>query len=395
MSEFPSEWSSLRVALAHDWLTGMRGGERVLELLCQGFPDAAIYSLIHRQEAISPTINQHPIHTSGLQRIPFIARTYRYWLPLYPWFVRQFRPVPADLLISTHHCVAKSVPRPPGGRHLCYCFTPMRYAWTFYEDYFGRNRLKKTLLKPVLAGLRQWDREQAHQVDRFVAISHHVRDRIQTFYSRDADVVYPPVDTDRCTPDERGRDDGYDLIVSALVPYKRIDLAVAAYNHSGYPLRIVGTGTEYRRLRAQASPNVHFLGWQPDAAILAMYQRCRLLVFPGEEDFGIVPVEAQACGKPVVAFGRGGATETLVDGQTAMFFSEQTASALREAVERAADQPWDMAVIRRNAERFGVKRFIAGMAQSIRACLAEDCLERDRHVSGKGQTRFSDWDGNG
>lgn len=390
MSKFPSEWSSLRVALAHDWLTGMRGGERVLELLCQGFPEAVIHTLIHRQEAISSTIKQHPIHTSSLQRIPGIARTYRYWLPLYPLAVRQLRPAPVDLLISTHHCVAKSVTRPPGSRHLCYCFTPMRYAWTFFDDYFGRHGCKRILLKPVLAGLRRWDRQQASQVDRFVAISQHVQERIQEFYGRKADVVYPPVDTDRCTPDTRGGHDGYDLIVSALVPYKRIDLAVAAYNRSGHPLRIVGAGTEYRRLHAKAAPNVRFLGWQPDDAILAMYRRCRLLVFPGEEDFGIVPVEAQACGKPVVAFGRGGATETLVDGETAVFFPEQTADALREGVECAATRSWDTAAIRRNAERFDVPRFIAGMARSIHAC-----LKGDQPVSGGGQTRLSDRDKNG
>ncbi len=369
MNDFPQEWSTLRVALAHDWLTGMRGGERVLELLCEAFPDAPVHTLIHKPAAISDVINRHPVHTTGLQRLPAVSRTYRYYLPIYPWVVRQLRPSAADLLISTSHCVAKGVARPAGGRHLCYCFTPMRYAWTFYADYFGRNPLKKALLKPMLAGLRRWDRQQSANVDRFVAISNHVRRRIQAYYGRDADVVYPPVDTARCTPGSQPGHDGFDLVVSALVPYKRIDLAVAAYSQSGYPLVVVGTGTEFQRLQAMAAPNVKFCGWQSDADILAYYRRCRLLVFPGEEDFGIVPVEAQACGKPVVAFGKGGATETLIENETALFFQEQTADALWAAVTAAAEQEWDPDVIRRNAEQFSPAAFIKGLAASIRHCL--------------------------
>lgn len=369
MNDFPQAWSTLRVALAHDWLTGMRGGERVLEILCEAFPDAPIHTLIHNPDAISAEINRHLIHTSILQRFPRVVQTYRYYLPFYPWAVRQLKPAPADLLISSSHCVAKGVARPPSGRHLCYCFTPMRYAWTFYTDYFGSNPLKKAVLKPVLAGLRRWDRKHAANVDRFVAISGHVRRRIQAFYGRDADIVYPPVDTNRCTPDPQPGHDDFDLVVSALVPYKRIDLAVAAYSRSGYPLVVVGTGTEYQRLQANAAPNVTFRGWLPDDDILALYRRCRLLIFPGEEDFGIVPVEAQACGKPVVAFDKGGATETLVAGETAQFFEEQSAAALWEAVTAAAAQCWDPVVIRRNAERFSVAAFISGMDASIRRCL--------------------------
>lgn len=368
MREFPKEWADLNVALAHDWLTGMRGGERVLELLCEGFPGAPIHTLIHDPSRISPVINRHPVHTSPLQRIPGAARYYRYGLPLHPWAIRRFRPAPADLLLSTSHCVAKGLPRPPGARHLCYCFTPMRYAWTFYEEYFGANPVKKALLQPVLRRLRAWDRAHSAEVDRFVAISRHVRERIRSFYDRDADVVYPPVDTDRCTPDAGGHD-GFDLIVSALVPYKRVDLAIAAYNESRYPLVVVGTGTGFAALREQAGPHITLLGWKSDADIVALYRRCRLLVFPGEEDFGIVPVEAQACGKPVVAYGRGGATETVVDGETGVFFHEQTPAALLAAVERCAATDWDPVRLRAQAERFSIPRFIEGLAESIRQCL--------------------------
>lgn len=368
MNEFPESWQRLRVALSHDWLTGMRGGERVLEILCEGFPDAPVHTLIHAPRHISDIINRHPIVTSPFQHLPGVSKYYRYLLPFHPWAVTRFCPVPADLLISTSHCVAKGIPVPAGARHLCYCFTPMRYAWTFYDEYFGPNRIKKALLSPVLERLRAWDAAHARHVDRFVAISQHVKRRIKSFYGREADVVYPPVDTDRCTPGEPGHD-GYDLIVSALVPYKRVDLAISAYNQSGEPLRIVGTGTEYTKLKAMARPNIQFTGWLSDEGILAQYQRCRMLIFPGEEDFGIVPVEAQACGKPVVAFGRGGVTETVKDGVSGLFFARQEPDALVDAVQRAAQEEWDPVTIRSHAIRFSQQAFVNGLADSIQRCL--------------------------
>jgi glycosyltransferase involved in cell wall biosynthesis len=369
MVHYPQDWSHLKVALAHDWLTGMRGGERVLELLGDGFPDAPIHTLLHNPARISDRINRHTIHTSPLQRIPRIDQTYRYFLPVYTWAISRFQPAPADLLISTSHCVAKGLPRPPGARHLCYCFTPMRYAWTFYEEYFGRNPIKKSLLGPLLRHLRRWDHDHAQSVDRFVAISHHVQQRIERFYGREADVVYPPVDTDRCTPDPNGGHDGYDLIVSALVPYKRVDLAVRTYTELGYPLRVIGTGTEFERLRAVAGANIQFTGWLSDDDILAAYRRCRFLVFPGEEDFGIVPVEAQACGKPVLAYAKGGALETVVATETGVFFDEQTPESLRAAIDRATRIQWDPAHIRQHALGFSNQHFIDGLAVSIHKCL--------------------------
>ena len=371
MNPFPPEWANLQVALAHDWLTGMRGGERVVELLCQGFPDAPIYTLIHDRNAVSESINRHPVQTSVLQHVPGITRSYRYFLPLHPWAISRFQPAPADLLISTSHCVAKGLPRPPGALHLCYCFTPMRYAWTFYDEYFGRNPVKAAILKPILKRLRRWDRENADGVDRFVAISHHVQKRIQAFYGRESDVVYPPVDIERCTPGEDGHD-GFDLVVSALVPYKRVDLAVRTYTEFGYPLTVVGSGTEYQRLRAMAGANITFLGWRSDAEIVALYRRCRLLVFPGEEDFGIVPVEAQACGRPVVAYGRGGALETVVAGETGLFFEQQTPDSLRDAVERCAATRWDLDHLRNHAGRFSTRNFVAGLAESVQRLQAAD-----------------------
>ena len=358
------------MALSHDWLTGMRGGEKCLELLCAGFPAATIHTLIHKPERISETINRHRIITSWLQAVPGITSHYRYFLPFFTTAVAMLPRPEADLLISTSHCVAKGVRMRRGTRHLCYCFTPMRYAWTFHDEYFGDDPVKRRLVAPLLAYLRDWDRRSAARVDRFVAISQHIRRRIDIFYGRQADVVYPPADTEFYTPDPRGGHDGYDLVVSALVPYKRIDLAVAAYSQFGYPLKVVGTGGEYERLRAVAAPNVEFLGWQPNEAIRDLYRRCRLLVFPGEEDFGIVPVEAQACGKPVVAYGRGGATETIVEEKTGVFFQHQSEEALLGAVHQCADRAWSVDEIRRNAERFSVQNFIDGMDESIRRCLS-------------------------
>lgn len=364
----PGEWAGLRVILCHDWLTGMRGGERVLELLCRAFPHAHILSLFADPDAISETIGAHSITTSLLQQIPGITRNYRLFLPLFPWAIEHI-PVPdADLIISTSHCVAKGLRPPVNARHLCYCFTPMRYAWTFYDEYFGHSRLKSLAAAMLLPPLRAWDRKSAQRVDTFVAISEHIRRRLRDFYGREAGVVYPPVDVARLTPDTRTRQE-FDLVVSALVPYKRLDLAVRAYTRSGYPLTIVGTGSERARLQQYAGAHIRFLGWQPDDAVVNLYRSCRLLVFPGEEDFGLVPLEAQACGCPVVAYARGGALETVKEGVSGVFFREQTETALLQAVNRAGAFPWNTAAIRAHAETFSPQRFIDGLAREIHACL--------------------------
>lgn len=369
MHSFPPEWKNLKVVLSHDWLTGMRGGERVLELLCEGFPDAPVYTLLHNPGSVCETISRHRIETSCLQHVPGIFSGYRWFLPLFPWAVGRMGPPAADVLISTSHCIAKGLKPAPGTKHLCYCFTPMRYAWIFYDEYFGKNLFKKALFKPVLNALRKWDLKASERVDRFVAISEHVRKRIRDCYGRDADVVYPPVDTEFFTPG--GEQEDFDLIVSALVPYKRIDLAVKAYNQTGRKLKIVGIGTNDAELRRASGPNVEFLGWKDDAAIRELYRRCRCLVFPGEEDFGIVPLEAQACGRPVVAYARGGTLETVVDGSTGVFFENQTPEDLIDAVEKCRQKSWDIQVIRANAQKFSRQRFIDGMAGSIRKCRQE------------------------
>ena len=360
----------LNVALAHDWLNGMRGGERCLDLICREFPEAELYTLLFRPEQVSAAIRNRKVHVSGLQRVPGFREHYRWFLPLFPWAMEAFRvPAGTDLVLSTSHCVAKGLVPPPGAKHVCYCFTPMRYAWALQAEYFGRGGLKRALIDRVLARLRAWDRAASDRVDRFVAISRHVQARIAEFYGRQATVVYPPVATGYYTLDARGGHDGYDLVVSALVPYKRVDLAVQAYAQSGYPLKIAGVGTDRAALEKIAAPNVEFLGRVPDEGVRELYRRCRFLVFPGEEDFGIVPLEAQACGKPVLAFGKGGLLETVLAGRTGVFFTAQTPDELNEAAALAERTDWDPAAIRAHAETFGEARFLEGLRAEIAAAL--------------------------
>jgi glycosyltransferase involved in cell wall biosynthesis len=366
---YPEEWRSLDVALTHDWLTGMRGGEKVLELLAAGFPAAPLYCLLHKPGSVSDVITRRTIHTSVLQHVPGVFKHYRYLLPTFPLAIRTLGRVDADLLISTSHCAAKALRTTSRTRHLCYCFTPMRYAWTFHDEYFGASKLKQALLAPMLGSMRRWDKANSAGVDRFVGISRHVQQRIEQFYHREADVVYPPADTSFYMPDSTVAREDFDLVVSALVPYKRVDLAVAAYTRSGRRLVVIGAGTEFDRLRELAGPSVTFTGWLPDEAIREHYRRCRFLVFPGEEDFGIVPVEAMACGTPVLAFGRGGVTETVVEGKTGLFFNHQTADALNACRSEAETMRWEASAIRSRAESFSQQAFVTNLQRSITRCL--------------------------
>ncbi len=350
---------SPRVALVHDWLTGMRGGEKCLEVLCRRWPDAPLYTLLHKRGAVAPVIEERPIHPSFFRFLPKVERYYRYLLPLMPLAARWKLPA-CELVLSLSHCVAKAAAPPPGVPHVCYCFTPMRYAWHMRGAYFdrdGHRGLKGALRDRLLERLRNWDRATASRVSHFVAISDTVRHRIRECYGRDSRVIYPPVDTDFYTPAPVPREDFY-LVVSAFAPYKRIDLGVEVCSRLDRPLVVIGQGQDEARLRRLAGPKVQFLGWQSDEAIRDHLRRCKALMFPGEEDFGIVPVEAQACGAPVIAFGRGGATET-VSPSTGVLFAEQKVDCLAEALcsfEAEADR-FDPAAARRNAQRFNRHRF--------------------------------------
>jgi glycosyltransferase involved in cell wall biosynthesis len=347
---------SARIALIHDWLTGMRGGEKALEVICERFPDAELFTLLHVRGSVSPTIERRPIHTSPLQRLPGVARYYRHCLPLFPWAVEQFDLDGFDLVLSVSHCAAKSVIRPPRARHLCYCLTPMRYAWDQFDAYFGKNRLRSSLLGPIMRRLARWDRETADRADCYVAISHYVAGRIARYYNRQASVVYPPVDTEFYRPADVVPED-FALIVSALVPYKRLDLAIDACDRARMPLMIVGDGPERASLERTAAGRARFLGRVTDEQVRDLYRRAAVVVLPGEEDFGIVPLEAQACGRPVVALGRGGACETVIDGETGVLVGDASVEAFAEAVADVTKRRFDRAAIRRHAEGFGRARF--------------------------------------
>jgi glycosyltransferase involved in cell wall biosynthesis len=371
----------MKVALVHDWLTGMRGGERCLEVFCELFPDADLYTLLHVPGSVAPLIEQRRVVTSFIQRLPGSARGYRRYLPLFPLAVSRFDLRGYDLVLSSSHAVAKSVPVPPGALHVCYCFTPMRYVWDLYDDYFGRSAgvVTRAVMPPVAAALRRWDRRTAAGVRHFVAISRFVADRIRRAYGRSADVIYPPVDVARFRIEDSPGD--YYLVVSALTPYKRIDLAVEAANRLGRRLIVVGTGPEERRLRALAGSNVEFLGWRGDAEVADLYARCRALLFPAIEDFGITPLEAMASGRPVIALKKGGALETVVppgeaDPPTGLFFERQMVDDVSGAMREFERDPsrFEAKTLRRRAEAFDRPVF----KERIRAYLEGRLAERVR-----------------
>ncbi len=358
--------AGVRVALVHDWLTGMRGGERVLEVLCELFPDASLHTLLHVPGSVSPAIERHRPHTSFLQQIPGIARYYRHLLPLYPLAIERLDVGTPDVVISTSHCAAKSVPTRPGVRHLCYCFTPVRYAWDQFDAYFGPERVgraRSTVMRHLLDRFARWDQRTSIRPDRYVAISQYVARRISRYYNRRSAVVYPPVDTAYFTPGDARREP-FALIVSALVPYKRVDVAVAACRIAGVPLRIVGQGPDARALSRLGGRGVEFLGALPDAEVRELYRRAAVVLLPGEEDFGLVPVEAQACGTPVVALGRGGATETVVDGMTGALTGDGV-DAFAAGIRRVLDRPPSPTACRGQAERFSTERFVQELTDAV------------------------------
>ena len=343
----------------HDWLTGMRGGERCLEVFCELFPEAPLYTLLHVPGSVSPIIENRRIVTSFVQRLPGAADGYRYYLPLFPRAARRFDLGGYDLILSLSHCVAKGVRVPPGALHVCYCFTPMRYVWDLYHDYFGRaaGPATRLVMPAVAAALRRWDR-QTTGVHHFVAISHHIAGRIRRAYGRSADVIHPPVDVRRF---RLGQPEDFYLVVSALTPYKRVDLAVEAANRLGRRLLVVGTGPEESRLRRLAGRAVEWLGWREDAEVADLYARCRAVLFTAVEDYGIVPLEAAAAGRPTIALAEGGVLETMVgldesgnEPPTAVFFQKQTVESLVDGIRtfEFVEHRFDPSALHARAQRF-------------------------------------------
>jgi glycosyltransferase involved in cell wall biosynthesis len=361
----------MKAVLVHDWLTGMRGGEKVLLSLARLFPDAPIYTLLHVKGTVAPELEAREIHTTFVDRLPGVAAHYRRYLPVFPAAAASMDLRGYDLVISSSHCVVKAVRARPGGLHLCYCHTPMRYVWDRYDDYFGPGRVSGAvrLFAPLLAkALRSWDVATTNRVHAFAANSAYVASRIRRYYGREAEVLPPPVDVDFYTPDGASAD--YDLIVSALVPYKRIELALDAYRGSGRRLKVVGQGPEERRLRALAPAEAEFLGPVPDEELRDLYRGCRAVLMPGVEDFGIVPVEAMACGRPVVAFAEGGAVESVRHGETGVLFHQPTAAALRAAVDSLETLRFNTATLRARAEEHGRAVFEARFRAFVDRALA-------------------------
>ena len=364
-----------RVALVHDWLTGMRGGEKVLDAICELFPDAPLFTFLHVKGSVSRRIEARRITTSFAQRLPGASRYYRHFLPIYPALAEAFDLDAYDLVISSSHCAAKSVVA-PGAIHVCYCHSPMRYAWDQFPEYFGPERVGRPAsgaLRLVMRRLARWDAATAGRPDRFLANSQYVAGRIGRYYNRRSTVVYPPVDTEFFRPAEDGlvvpRPPANVLAVSALVPYKRLDVAIEACRKLRVPLRVAGTGPELPRLQQLGGSGVEFLGWTTDERTRQLYRDASIVALPGVEDFGLVPVEAQACGVPVVALDEGGARETVIDGQTGVLARGRSVEAFAEALNTALETPFDPAAIRANALRFSRERFLA----EFRAAVEDAC----------------------
>lgn len=360
------------VVLVHDWLTGMRGGEKVLQVLCELFPKAPLFTLLHIRGSVSSTIENRRIQTSPLQLMPWVEQNYRYYLPFFPAFAEMTKVRNCELVISTSHAVAKAMvarkgPRP---RHLCYIHTPMRYVWDRFDDYFGPQAVgsaaSRFFFRPIARALQLYDRGTTNRVDLFVANSRFVATRVRQIYGRTAEVIAPPVDVDRFVGLKRNPEDWY-LVVSALAPYKRVEHAITACAASHRPLKIIGTGPEERKLRflaAASGASVEFLGFVGDHDLESYYSRARALLFPGVEDFGIVPVEAMASGCPVIALAKGGILDSMTDA-TGLLYSKESMEGLKDAIHEFESRSFDSEELRRRGNIFSKDAFVDGFCSVV------------------------------
>ncbi len=348
----------MRVALVHDWLNQMGGAENVLEVLVEMFPDAPIYTSIYDRKRMPARYRSWDIRVSWMNKLPGVGTHHQAYLPFYPLAFESFDLSEYDLVISNKSAFAHSVITPPHTVHISYCLTPTRFLWQYhaYRQREGIGRLKNALLQPILTWQRQFDRLAADRVDHFIAISTEVQARIRKYYRRESVVIHPPVDTQRFRPGSDPPED-YFLIVSRLIPYKRVDLAVEACTRLGLPLLVVGDGRDRAALERAAGPTVRFLGRVSDDELVRLMQRARAFLFPGLEDFGIAPVEAMACGRPVIAYARGGALDTVVPGVTGEFFYEQTVDALVEVLAHFDHRRYAPQACRAQAEKFDTQVF--------------------------------------
>jgi glycosyltransferase involved in cell wall biosynthesis len=364
------DFNTLKVVLVHDWLNGMRGGEKVLEHLSGIFPKASIFSLHGELEKISDGIKKHPIHFSWIQKIPWKTRLYRYYLPLYPYAIRSFDFSGFDLVISTSHCAAKNVTVPASIPHICYCFSPMRYLWTLQDEYFGKNKLTKALLYFPQKWLKHWDLQGAKRVTRFLTISKTIQERIHQCYGLESELIYPPTSLPFMPQGALEFKQDYFLVVSALVPYKRIDLAIQASNQKKFTLKIAGTGPSLASLKKISGPQVEFLGWVSETRKMDLLKNAKALIFPGFEDFGIVPLEALSVATPVVGFGRGGLTETVTHLHTGIFFQEQTVASLIQAIEILEQKKFPNENFKETWERFTPEKFRSAFQKAVEEILS-------------------------
>lgn len=351
----------MKTALVYDWFSdGAGGGEKAFEAIYEQFP-APIYTLLTSPEGLRGTpFEKEKIHTSFIQKLPWARKKYRFYLPFFPLAIEQFDLSSYDLILSCSHCVAKGVLTHADQIHLCYCCTPVRYAWDLYHQYIDDAGIKKGFKARIaqffIHYLRLWDVHSSGRVDAFAAISHYVARRIKKTYGRDAHVIYPPVDTDFFQMEMKKED--YYLAASRFVPYKKIDLIVEAFSQMpDKKLIVIGDGPDFKKVAKKVTPNIQLIGYQSTSSLRTHLQKAKAFLFAAHEDFGILPVEAQACGTPVIAFGKGGSLETVVNGQTGLFFHEQTARSIQETVVRFESHSFDPQIIRIHAETFSKERF--------------------------------------
>jgi glycosyltransferase involved in cell wall biosynthesis len=360
----------MRVAIVHYWLVSMRGGEKVIEALCDLFPEADIFTHVYHPAMVSETIRKHRIITSFVNSLPNARRWYKRYLPFMPIALEQLDLRGYDLIISSECGPAKGVIPPTNAVHICYCHSPMRYIWNMYQDYRERaGFLTKILLPPLAHYIRTWDAVASMRVDHFIANSHTVADRVEKYYRRTSAIIHPPVDVDRFEIVPKAEIGDYYLLAGELVAYKRPELAVEAFNLLRQPLIVIGSGEMLSAIRKLAGPTVTVLGRQPFEVLRYYFARCRALVFPGEEDFGIVPVEVMASGRPVIAYGCGGATESVTAGVSGLFFQEQSVAAIERAIHEFEQMHFDPAVIKAQARKFDVQRFTSEISAVIESAL--------------------------
>jgi glycosyltransferase involved in cell wall biosynthesis len=365
----------MKVAIVHDYLNQAGGAERVVAALHRMYPDAPLFTTLFDPQAVGAPLDSADVRVSWMQRLPAWRKHFRAYLPLYPFAVRSFDLRGYDLIISSSSAWAKGIRVPSGALHVCYCYTPMRWAWNF-DRYVGGSELgvvSRLGARVIMGALRRWDVRTAAGVHRFVAISTEVARRIRDAYGRESVVVFPPVDVERFRADTHPEE--FFLVVSRLNSYKRIDLAVSACTVLGLPLVVVGDGPDRVALEKIAGPTVRFVGRLPDAAVATLFERCRAFILPGMEDFGLTPLEANAAGRPVVAFGAGGVLDTVRDGETGVLFRDETSYALGRALMAVAARPWDPALLRAHAESFAEPVFVARLRAALDAALASSGLD--------------------